>query len=241
MARAANGHNLHFERWKPVGGPNFPYCYTSPGVWDTRIPPEAVVVYWVATDPMGREGSATTGHTANGVPGRHNLMISGHTTDHNRDFTAAHELGHIFGLNHEHERYNRDQHVHYNCRNVLGFAEAWGRCLAENHACTEDMLCDDRVLAIRHGFVGSEFVTYNLPPDIASPYHPESIMHYDSSRGANPAIVEQDHTNPMLYPMFRVDPQTHQADFLRVQGGLPYPQFEISDGDAAMIRAMYPF
>ncbi|KAI4941440.1 hypothetical protein J4E86_010473 [Alternaria arbusti] len=108
-AGAANGHNLHFERWKSPKELSYPYCYMLPNVWDPQIPEAAVQVYWMENSLTVGAASASTGYIANGPPGRHNLMISGQATDREKDFAATHEMGHVFGLRHEHERSDRDQ------------------------------------------------------------------------------------------------------------------------------------
>jgi len=239
-AGAANGHNLYFERWKSPKELSYPYCFMLPNVWDPQIPEAAVQVYWMENSPTVGAASASTGYIANGPPGRHNLMISGQATDREKDFAATHEMGHVFGLRHEHERSDRDQYIIYNCRNVYGFAEALGACMADDNTCTEDMLCNDRALALKYNFGGSEFISYNIAPEIPSAYDYDSIMHYDSTRGSNDAIYGADPTNPSLYPMYTVD-ATGATKFLKLRGHHPFPLFMVSAGDVSMIRAMYPF
>jgi hypothetical protein len=239
-ASHANGHNLHFQRWVPLGLDYFPYCYESEGVWNPIMPPEALVVqyggYYVDFD-----GIAVQGYRSDDLglrPGRHKLTIG---RAMNLEFTAAHELGHVFGLVHEHQRHDRDDHVIYACQNVYGFDEALERCVAAADGCTVESLCNDADVALRHNFAGHAFTKWPQALEFPSEYDKDSIMHYDSIHGANDHLYVQDPANPGLWPLYRVNRETMELEFLPIKGGLPYPDFNISPGDAAMIRAMYPF
>jgi hypothetical protein len=56
---------------------------------------------------------------------------------------TAHEMGHVFGLEHEHQRWNRDQHVYFNCEGLAGYDRVKGEI--DNHPewdCTIDQACN---------------------------------------------------------------------------------------------------
>jgi len=168
------------------------------------------------------------------------MIFSRFAMTHNPEHTAAHELGHVFGLLHEHQRPDRDSWVGYNCRNVVGYRDAVARARAGGY--TEDELCNRPGVAQYYGWGGSEFV--KLPAtdsEILTPYDFFSIMHYDSRHGADDAIFASDPTNALLYPMYGYNEAGDEAHFLPLHGGLPYPHFTISAGDAITIRAIYPF
>jgi hypothetical protein len=158
----------------------------------------------------------------------------------NPEHVAAHELGHVFGLLHEHQRADRDFYINYNCRNVIGFDGALAKARADGY--TEDQLCTQLGVAQMYGWAGAEFVRFApSATDIVSPYDFHSIMHYDCRHGANSAIWGPDPTNPLLFPMYAFNVAGDEAHFLPLKGGRHYPHFDISAGDAATIRAMYPF
>lgn len=67
------------------------------------------------------------------TPGRRYLEIADPNqypeADWRDEMTAlpAHELGHVIGLHHEHQRAEAAQHVRIQCSAVVGYAQAWAR------------------------------------------------------------------------------------------------------------------
>ncbi|KAL1793683.1 hypothetical protein ACET3X_008665 [Alternaria dauci] len=240
-ASVQNGHNLLFYHWKAVDGNYYPYCYEANGQWNPRVPPETVVVSYNHVYQPGVQAQASIGYKATeNTPGRHWLVMTYDAMTRNPEFAVAHELGHVFGLLHEHQRPDRDYYVGYNCRNVFGFKETLARARADGF--TEDQLCNQPGVARRYGWAGAEFVKIPpIPTDVLTPYDYQSIMHYDCRNGADPAVYGPDPTNALLYPIYGFSTAGDQAGILPLKGDKPYPHFTISLGDAAAIRLMYPF
>ncbi|KAM0718962.1 hypothetical protein Q7P37_006034 [Cladosporium fusiforme] len=68
----------------------------------------------------------------------------------------THELGHVIGLQHEHQRPDRNQHLIFNCKNLPGYKEAQAKALIDEQAYFEDsdddqdrfrLMCNDDVIA----------------------------------------------------------------------------------------------
>jgi hypothetical protein len=200
------------------------------------MPADAVMVSYTH-DFGGFQARATVGYNPENRPGRHQIIMS---QAHNMDWTAAHEIGHVFGLLHEHQRPDRDFFIHFDCRNVQGYQQALAQAQADGY--TNEQLCEQPGVALRYGWLGSEFIKFKpLSADIITPYDINSIMHYDCRFGADHARWGHDPTNPTLYPLFTFNPERTVFFLLPLKGGRPYPHFDISAGDAATIRAMYPF
>ena len=241
VASLQNGHNLYFSRWLSASGDSYPYCYDANGRWNHQIPPQTVCISFSYHYLPGVQARSTVGYKAtDNTPGRHWMVFSHDAMIRNPEHVAAHELGHVFGLLHEHQRADRDFYINYNCRNVIGFDGALAKARADGY--TEDQLCTQLGVAQMYGWAGAEFVRFApSATDIVSPYDFHSIMHYDCRHGANSAIWGPDPTNPLLFPMYAFNVAGDEAHFLPLKGGRHYPHFDISAGDAATIRAMYPF
>jgi hypothetical protein len=160
---------------------------------------------------------ATYGHTPESFDNTPNRHLAGFTVGINPPFlwstVMAHELGHVLGLMHEHQRYDRkcplqnrstsfneyalifpgDSYIRFDCAKIEGYAEAMGRVnQAKKH--TMAQVCYDWRLAL----VGiSDLTTMDIYADGGGQYPPRkeasdgidnaSIMMYSSTgyKGSN--------------------------------------------------------
>ncbi|KAF1849685.1 uncharacterized protein K460DRAFT_349848 [Cucurbitaria berberidis CBS 394.84] len=110
-----------------------PFCFETNGRWNEKVPVGTLVV-GLMLDPQDSGGEAVMGHRPSqwdARPDRHVLRIGspeGLPSDL-LTWVAIHEMGHVLGLTHEHQRKDRDKYVHFECANLLGYAEA--KTLAE--------------------------------------------------------------------------------------------------------------
>ncbi|KAF2825155.1 hypothetical protein CC86DRAFT_39547 [Ophiobolus disseminans] len=81
-----------------------------------------------------------------------NLLQSGNYPQRSNWIAAlAHELGHICGLWHEHQRPDRDHYVRFNCEALKGYDQAKKISDREGHH-TMDEICASGALAATYGF-----------------------------------------------------------------------------------------
>jgi hypothetical protein len=161
-------------------------------------------------------------------------------------WVLAHELGHVFGLVHEHQRPDRDTYIRYNPQNVVGFEAAMQE--AEKKGFTPRQPCDEPDVNRECGWApGAQYLKRPLAPDNQTPYDIDSIMHYDSvclfGGKDTPSLPPGLH--PLKFPICKICPEGDQVAFLNSPSRVPAdkettPKFYISQGDAAAIRLMYP-
>jgi hypothetical protein len=204
------------------------------------MPKDSLVIKlgWGAT--IG--GETTVGHIKDGEAGRHYMMMGGASTDWDfgedinaetvkrRLISVAHELG----LLHEHKRQDRNDHVFYQCKMIVGYDAVLKRVLADGPE--EEDICLNARIATKYGFAEFRFVqngelvnhgTGSKDSDI------DSIMHYTS----------ENYAEPLKYMWHMGDPDWYLL-VSKAGGGkqiIPEPpHFDVTDLDAKAIKAMYP-
>ena len=97
-----------------------------------------------------------------------------------------HEIGHVLGMQHEHQRPDRDSYLQFNCSNLQGFSDAWTAYKnAYPFTATQEKLCNDWDTALQFKFTGVyPFIKGKASPSeqvlVSSLYDSHSIMHYPS-------------------------------------------------------------
>jgi hypothetical protein len=69
-------------------------------------------------------------HCRDKKPDRHHFTLGYDNTNPNPDpslnWDTAHEMGYVFGLEHEHQRWDRDEHIYFNCAELVGYDRVKG-------------------------------------------------------------------------------------------------------------------
>ena len=153
------------------------------------------------------------------------------------DLANLEQLGHVFGMVHEQVRNDRDDHVVYNCKSVVGYATALARVVkAEtlSEAEAHRLLCEDRVFAEKYEFVGSQFTKNpkGRVHDEPGGFDVNSIMMYDSSVFADSACDSDTSKCPLL-KLVKVNGEVVGTNRI-LENTKP------SEGDAAWLKMWYP-
>ncbi|KAL1610470.1 hypothetical protein SLS60_002138 [Paraconiothyrium brasiliense] len=130
-----------------------------------KYPKDALAIHWLDDIKLnGRAAQAQLGYTAeehDAEAGRHWM----HVGDSASAANIAHELGHVLGMSHEHQRWDRDDHILFRCDSLVGIFDAVDGLQADRPGLSEqdalDLLCTDRELAIEYGSPSSEYGKYN--------------------------------------------------------------------------------
>ncbi|KAK5119449.1 hypothetical protein LTR85_007549 [Meristemomyces frigidus] len=188
----------------------------TPLCTDPRIRPDALVISDESTDDNANwfdcDTKSTTGYLygSSDTRGRHTLEFC-HLKPGDEDATGAvavqammHELGHVMGLAHEHQRKDRGNVLRFVCSNIEGYDEAVTKALADEEVLFDDdlddkdrtsLICGDATFAQHYfpaalSFIRGDFMQtptddnrwqyYGASPTLDT----ESIMIYNSDLGA---------------------------------------------------------
>ncbi|KAF2449030.1 zincin [Karstenula rhodostoma CBS 690.94] len=142
--------------------------YEHPGSWHTAIWKHVLAIHLQG----GGGARSTLGYFEQGAAGRH-ALVSGLDAPNIIQITLAHELGHVFGLGHEHQRNDR-----------------WMDYMAQAQAANPGPL----------GFISKDFLIWPAPQGLLTAYDVTSIMHYDSRTAASPDCSSlAPHRCPLLH------------------------------------------
>lgn len=79
-----------------------------------------------------------------------------------RVFANGHVV--VLGMSHEHQRWDRDDHIGFRCDSLVGIIDALNNLMADRPGLLESdalvLLCSDRDLAVEYGSPSSEYGTY---------------------------------------------------------------------------------
>jgi hypothetical protein len=167
------------------------------------------------------------------------LVSASISNDSIRELTSvAHELGHAFGLLHEHQRPDRNDHVVFQCNMIVGYDAVLKRALADG--LKEDDIRLNARIATEYGFAVNQFVQNGELVDHGTgskDYDINSIMHYTSKNFAGPLKYMLHRGDPDWYPLVSKAGGGKQI----ITEPAPFLDFDITDTDAQGIKAMYPW
>ncbi|KAG9186329.1 hypothetical protein G6011_02885 [Alternaria panax] len=246
-----NGHRFDgFHHFYDKSTNSHPRCYrgntnTGERIWNREVPEGTLVIESRAPE----SGSwATLGYldkTMNSDPDRHTLTIGSKGYGAYWPAEVAHELGHVLGLVHEHQRKDRDNFINFDCSKLLGYDEA--KAEIESHSewgISIDEVCKSNNLGFTHGLDFMAPTQYTLDmgsgrvQSSGSSYDHDSIMQYSSV-----ALAKNGQTKAVKdLPIVRWKngrPQDGLVDDSNAQ--FIYINTEPSDGDKEGVQRLYPW
>lgn len=205
-------------------------------------------------------------------PGRHDLYGNSFAWDQSitqveqqeeASVSLAHELGHVFGLEHEHQRPDAYTELTINCQAVRGYSEARAKAVvsldpafapqesADNRmtkVCTRPELAATIFPNLLHlmpykdhyqpGYWGPTFYT---PVSHGALFDHQSIMMYSSATYARAFNPDDRSTWTLSHIYDRYPDWGPRLKHIVVRGGTTNPKYQsISEGDARRIKLLYP-
>ncbi|OAG07581.1 uncharacterized protein CC84DRAFT_1175361 [Paraphaeosphaeria sporulosa] len=188
------GYNLHFVQAWAAGETQFCYAEgtydpkTAQGTWNWKLHnrQDALVVAYRPVDEKGNKPatSASLGYTPESAlfpwqsrQARHYIQIS----DKDDEVRIAHELGHVLGLLHEHQRSDRDTVIEYRPENIAGYTEALAAAIKDKvpEAEARQKLRDDVPFCQKYNFRGSAYVKNADQPGPIIGDHAQGPLDFD--------------------------------------------------------------
>ncbi|KAF3052447.1 hypothetical protein E8E11_008815 [Didymella keratinophila] len=138
-----------FSEYKHSGSMVFCWLDDEREEWNPNVPSGTLVI---TIDPHIQFGGyATIGYNPeewDSRPHRHQMRLSWADWHMKvpglQHWLTAHEIGHVLALTHEHQRGDRFHYVHFDCKNLVGYAEA-EKLVPSHPTMTMDKLCNSPI------------------------------------------------------------------------------------------------
>ncbi|KAH7094333.1 hypothetical protein FB567DRAFT_599883 [Paraphoma chrysanthemicola] len=171
------------------------------------------------------------------APGRHRLSIY-KPPNQNEDWyilDIAHELGHVFGMVHEHQHFDRDLYVSFDCTKLEGYDKA-KEALAEipdsEEPPTTDQICASN-------WMGGHYVQWSAPHDFST-----DMGTTDDGR-QNPQEYSNafDASSIMIYPSWaraaKPNGDVTQVPLVKWKGKAPAKGTKPNAGNAELVKDVH--
>lgn len=199
-----SGHSLKFEEY-PYPKDAHKYCWMPSNehgtIWNPALPSGTLVIQPTSNHfAMELPAAATLGFIQpywDPTPWRNQLVMNHQVLAYlglSAHRTVAHELGHVLGLYHEHQRWDRGHYVYFKCSNLPNYDRV-KEVVEREGKYTMEQVCNSWHLGYKYGnFAATSFSTetaqlsnsgggVTLPHhvSISHEYDVDSIMHYPTA------------------------------------------------------------